>query len=71
MCYKMNEFSNTRVGRKFIEWTVPELINQLDKLNRNIEKLLEEDKPKDIGEVNRQIRDGINNIVEIKKRSMQ
>ena len=67
----MNEFANTRVGRKFIEWTVPELINQLDKLNRNIEKLLEEDKPKDIGEVNRQIRDGINNIVEIKKRSMQ
>ena len=51
----MEEFMNSRMGRKFIEWTMPEFVNQLNRLNNNIEKLIplfEQDEPKNVGEIN-------------------
>ena len=32
-------FINSTVGRKFLEYTIPELVHQLERLNRNFEKL--------------------------------
>ena len=56
----VNEFHNTRIGQKFLEWTVPELNNQLHKLNANLEKLIELNIPeKTVGEINKQIKEHI------------
>ena len=55
----MDEFMNTRSGRKFIEWTVPELVHQIKKLNEHLEKLIAiEDEPvKSIGEINKEFKE--------------
>ena len=61
----MEEFMNSRMGRKFIEWTMPEFVNQLNRLNNNIEKLIplfEQDEPKNVGEINKRIQRDIINI---------
>jgi len=66
-------FINTPTGRKFLEWTMPELVNQLDKINRNLEKLIalenccEEEPVKPVGKMNKEIKDGIENIINIRK----
>jgi len=59
-------FINTLTGRRFLEWTMPELVNQLDKLNRNLEKLiaLEEEPIKSVGDINKEIKEGVKNIYE-------
>ena len=66
----MDDFANTRAGRKFIDWTMPELVHQLKKLNEHLEKLieLEEEPVKSIGDINRDIKD---NIVNIRKDSIE
>ena len=67
----MDEFMNTRSGRKFLEYTMPELVHQLERLNSNLEKLItfEEEpiKVKSVGEMNKEIKQGIENIVNIRK----
>ena len=35
------EFYQTRAGRSYYEHTLPELIRQLERLNENLEKLLQ------------------------------
>jgi len=35
------QFYRTRAGRTFFEHTLPELIRQLERLNENLEKLVE------------------------------
>jgi len=37
----MNEFMNSVVGRKFFDWTMPELVKQLNRLNGNLERLID------------------------------
>ena len=69
----MNDFHNTRMGQKFIEWTMPELVSQLNRLNTNIEKLIplfEPDEPQSIGEINKQIKTDIQNIVDLRKKGL-
>ena len=59
----VNEFHNTRIGQKFLEWTMPELNSQLNKLNKNLEKLIEMDTPeKPIGEINKQIKETLEDL---------
>ena len=55
----MDDFANTRAGRKFIDWTMPELVHQLKKLNEHLEKLIAiEDEPvKSIGEINKEFKE--------------
>ena len=72
-------FINSPTGRKFLEWTMPELVNQLTVLNRNLEKLIvitdeftlePVDEPyRSAKEVNKEIKEGIENIVNIRKDS--
>jgi len=65
------QFVNTISGRKFLEYTMPELVHQLERLNRNLEKLIaiEEEpiKVKSVGEMNKEIKDGVENIINIRK----
>jgi len=60
-----------RITEKFYEYTMPELVNQLERLNRNLEKAIAiEEEPikiKSVGEMNKEIRDGIENIINIRK----
>ena len=30
---------NSVVGRRFVEWTMPELVNQIKRLNESVERL--------------------------------
>ena len=68
-------FINSTVGRKFLEYTMPELVHQFERLNRNLEKLitiadtitLEEEPIKSVGEMNKEIKQGIETIVNIRK----
>jgi hypothetical protein len=36
----MDEFMRTRMGQKYFEQTLPELVEELRKLNENLEKLI-------------------------------
>ena len=67
----MNEFHDTRMGQKFFEWTIPELVHQLKRLNEHLEKLIaieeEEVIDKSIGDVNKEIKEGMENIINIRK----
>jgi len=36
----MNDFHRTNMGHRFFEGTMPALVEQLTKLNKNIEKLI-------------------------------
>lgn len=45
----MIQFFETAMGRRFYESTMPELVEQLKKLNSNIEKLIEQNKEKEDG----------------------
>jgi hypothetical protein len=40
----VTEFYETRMGRRFYEHTVPELVRQLDRLNANLERITNEDR---------------------------
>ena len=71
-----NNFADTRVGRKFLEYTMPELTHQLTKLNGHLEKLIAfsisydgswEEPFKSTGDINKEIKDGIENIVNFRK----
>ena len=62
-------FLQSRMMAKFIEWTMPELVSQITKLNEHLEKLiaLEEEPIKSVGDINKEIKEGMNNIVNIRK----
>ena len=58
-------FINSTVGRRFLEYTRPELVRQLTKLNEHLEKLIaieEEPLVNAVGDVNKQIKIHFNNI---------
>ena len=59
-------FINSTVGRRFLEYTMPELVRQITKLNEHLEKLIsfeEEPLKPSIGEVNKEIKAGMNKII--------
>jgi hypothetical protein len=37
----MDEFFKTRMGQRFYESTMPKIADELERLNRNLEKLVE------------------------------
>ncbi len=43
----MTEFYLTRMGRTYYEHTVPELVRQLERLNENLERLIDTQTPKE------------------------
>ena len=51
-------FINSTVGRRFLEYTMPELVRQITKLNEHLEKLIaiEEEPVKSVGEMNKEIK---------------
>lgn len=42
------KFFQTMMGRKYYESTMPSLIRELERLNTNIEKLIEQNKKKEV-----------------------
>ena len=64
------QFINSTVGRKFLEYTVPELVRQITKLNKHLEKLVAlEEEPlvnaistKSVGDINREIKTDLERI---------
>ena len=62
-------FINSSVGRKFLDYTMPELVRQITKLNNHLEKLivLENELVKPVGDINKEIKEDIKNIVNIRK----
>ena len=69
----MQDLFNSQIGRKFIEWTMPEFVSELSKLNNNIERLIEvlDNKPKDNADINKNIREGIEIIVRIRNEGIK
>ena len=69
----MQDLFSSQIGRKFIEWTMPEFVSELNKLNTNVERLIEvlDNKPKDNTEINKNIREGIENIIRIRNGSIE
>ncbi len=41
------EFYLTRMGRTYYEHTLPELVRQLQRLNENVERLIDTQKPRE------------------------
>ena len=64
-------FINSPIGRKFLEQTMPNIGHQLKRLNEHLEKLIaieeEEVIDKSIGDVNKEIKEGMENIINIRK----
>ena len=64
-------FINSPVGRKFLEQTMPNIGYQLQRLNEHLEKLIaieeEEVIDKSIGDMNKEIKEGMENIINIRK----
>ena len=69
----MKDLFSSQICRKCIVWTMPEFVSELSKLNNNIEILIEvlDNKPKDNADINKNIREGIENIVRIRNEGIK
>ena len=67
-----------RITEKFLEYTMPELVHQLTKLNKHLEKwelglklvALKEEPIKSVGDMNEEIKEGMEYISRMRKQGL-